>query len=269
MQLGNAKREADLAQQGVVVVRRYLNDELAPRIRELDAVSQKDGALVGFFLRVAAALQGLSRLDHPVDFQLALAGNRMVLESLVDAILISSDALSDGLRRLEYWELSAKLKAAEATVQYISRKRGETGPPEQPLVEFIEEHKERLEASRLELWPIRGKPGKGKHPNRWTGRDLLSDIREADRLQGTELEEYYEIEYRRMNWNVHGSSLVGVRGLEFKILAVWFALAQRKLSEFALILADLTIRHVLGDEAALREGMSQVKRKWQLAVVGR
>lgn len=70
---------------------------------------------------------------------------------------------------------------------------------------------------RTLLWP----QFHGGHPNRWTGRSLDRDVIAADNSWGDEiarefgesLTEFYETEYRRMNWNVHGSGLAGIRDL--------------------------------------------------------
>src|SRR5947209_8335364 len=76
------------------------------------------------------------------------------------------------------------------------------------------ERKTAIETQRSALW-------NGRHPNRWTDRNLQADVIEADRFLGGEirnelghsLSEYYETEYRRMNWYVHGSALASMRGL--------------------------------------------------------
>ena len=75
-----------------------------------------------------------------------------------------------------------------------------------------------LVSKRVEavFWP--GKRQTNKHPERWTGRvNLLEDVNAADLLLGDKirsylgvnLEQFYEFDYRRLNWFVHGSGYVG------------------------------------------------------------
>jgi len=86
------------------------------------------------------------------------------------------------------------------------------------MVTFVQNSKGLIEKLRSGLWPNKKGTGNStpKHPDRWTGRDLLSDAREADRLEGPaikkdlfmNLEEFYETEFRKMCWNVHVPELL-------------------------------------------------------------
>ena len=153
---------------------------------------------------------------------------------------------------MRWWEESAKLKSSEALETYYG---GEVPSEYTPQVEFFKNRKDAIKAQRTALW-------KGEHPNRWTGRSLLADVIEADRVLGEKirkelgesLREYYETEYRRMNWYVHGSALASVRGLAPKTFVCVCGLAFKACSDLAwfctkLILTDFGFaKHLPGIE---------------------
>ena len=62
----------------------------------------------------------------------------------------------------------------------------------------------------------------------------MEDIQEADRLEGCDLEGFYQTENRKMNLQLHGSTLAGYRGLGLEGLATVYALGQKKTAEFAV-----------------------------------
>src|SRR5437588_11927666 len=82
-------------------------------------------------------------------------------------------------------------------------------------------------------------------PNRWTGRHLGVDAREATRLLPKgEFDEWYAMRYQQACWNAHGSGLAGVRGIPEAHFAGLSALGFRDRAQFALIGAEMVLREV-------------------------
>lgn len=266
MNLEEAKKDAQRANRGVRLLEEYLGREIVPLINGLASIPRKTESVVGLFYRALLLLQGLCRLDHASDFQLALAANRALMEILVDSVLLHHEEPQDALLRLEQWERSARLKASEGTLAYVTSKRGGLTDLEKPLLDFVERSKDDIELARKDLWPDPRKPARGRHANRWTGMSLLDDVREADRLHGTRLEDFYEKEYRRMNLNVHGSGLAGVRGLDYKTLAVWYGLAQRKCGEFMIEITEILLRNLDCDREAQLGRLGEATARWGATV---
>jgi hypothetical protein len=115
------------------------------------------------------------------------------------------DTTGEADKKLRGWEKSAKLKAAEATVSYYTRKGKNLPSEHRHQREFIDREGSSIKSDRFSFW------GQTTHPNRWTNRSLETDVQEADKLDALELEEIYQVEYRRMNWFAHGSGLTGIR----------------------------------------------------------
>lgn len=103
------------------------------------------------------------------------------------------------------WAQSAKLKAATQIVQLFRSQKREVPSEYKPQVDLIDNARARIEAKRIEFW-------KGTHPSRWTGKDLLFNIRDVDKhnrdwllnVFGLTLTEFYEAELRSINWYLHG-----------------------------------------------------------------
>jgi len=162
-------------------------------------------------------------------------------------------------------EISAKLKYAKATLTYLDRIGENPGRAELPLVEFVSRWEERIERKREEFWP--NKEGHGQHPMRWTGRGLPEDLQQVDRLEGTDLERFYETEVRRMNWQVHGSGLTGIRGLDFPTLGVVFSLAHKMSGQLALQVIRLFVEETDLLSPPELAALGEAERRWQTTVL--
>jgi hypothetical protein len=244
---------AEKGVQGTRIVELYLSDLAADSFTLSPTDTRQALALKGLALRATGFIQALARLDEVHHFQLSLAANRAIFELLVDVVLVSNLPLDQGLEKLDAWELSARLKYARTTVEYKSRVS--LTPLEVPLVGFIEQAEEHVKDLRRKYWPANN--GKGRHPPRWTGNDLLTDAREAGRLHDTdELEHYYETEYRRACWLVHGSTLTAFRGLDVDMRAALFGGSHSRSSRFALEAAKVVLMHL-----GLFEGRVRARHK--------
>jgi len=177
--------------------------------------NERDTCLAGIFLRTAALMKSVRKLNQSSDFQVILSANRTLLELAVDAILIFEDKTGDAAGALLAWERSAKLNICEELVAYYGG-AASVPPRSQPQVAFIDRNKTAIEADRDRLWPawIKRWDGKRRHPERWTGNALRKDVRRADEVARRGLTEIYETKYREMCLMVHGQGLAGMRNLE-------------------------------------------------------
>ena len=168
-------------------------------------------ALVGGWHRSLAWQYTVTRLTAPADFQAVFAACRALLEIVVDCVLLHH--LPDAAAKAADWELSAKLKHAEA----IRRHYGGKGNPPSEMrhaMEFAAREGTRINGIRAARRWIQPSTGKARHPDRWTAQDLGHDARSADRFEhGLRLEEIYETKYRMMCWYVHGSGAIGLNAL--------------------------------------------------------
>lgn len=186
---------------------------------------------MGLYLRAMSWVRSATRLNEPTDLQLILTCVRSLMETSVDLQLLRADPGNPGWQ-MYHWERSALLKAALAQRTYYQcalPREGRAFPADlpaatAPIMEFINREEATILNMRRTLWPnhIDPRNNNARHPERWTGSgNLLEDVRAADRVGGvlirttvgTPLEELYETEYRRLSWNVHGSSLAGIRNL--------------------------------------------------------
>ncbi len=71
---------------------------------------------------------------------------------------------------------------------------------------------------------------------------MLTDVREADRLEPSNLEEFYEVEYRRMNWFTHGSALMGTRDLSSDSFLDLSGLAYASCQRLGILAAKITLQ---------------------------
>lgn len=187
-----------------------------------DVKDDAGAAMYGQLLRVDAWLRTLTKLDDPADFQAVAAACRGMLESTIDMVLLLQRP--GDFQRLLDWEESAKLKHAQCIGRFFERWSG-TKPEEHQIhiAEWAQKHQGRIEALRIKNgWverrkreqspatpanPVAVPEQRGRHPDRWTDRNLGDDAREADK-QGLafQFERFYETEYRQLCWMVHGSA---------------------------------------------------------------
>ena len=208
-------------------------------------------ALYGAFLRTLAWLRTLKKLSEPADYQAAAASARALLEIAIDLSLLLSE--HDSLAKLAAWEESAKLKAAESIVRLVEKQGSPQGVDYSPQTSFAAAQAPRIRNLRAQYWPQ--KDGKTKHPPRWTGRSLADDAVEATRRfpEGA-FDAYYQTRYQELCWNTHGSGLAGVLGLSPEIFPSLFALSVGDSSRFALLIAELVLKHLgAWDDAVARD----------------
>lgn len=176
-------------------------DERAPNVRH-------GIAFQGQLLRTIGWLRSLAKLDDPGgDFQVITSAARSVFESAVDVTLMHFDGSANGPEKMDAWEDSAKLKHTQNVADYLSTLGRAPTDAERTMMAFATREKDRIEKLRLRWWSNEN----GRHPrNRWTGRDLGTDAKEADKLLPEGFEEFYRLRYPQLCWNVHGSGLAGV-----------------------------------------------------------
>lgn len=183
----------------------------------------------GLFLRSLTWAKSVCKLNEPTDLQPILVSVRSLLETAVDLQLLRYEQ-GNPCWKMYWWEESGKLKAALAQREYYKHslpKEGKLFPSDVPdevtvVMEYIDNEETNILDLRRTLWPTHVKNNNPKHPERWTGSgSFLDDVRTADKtggklikyIVGKPLEEFYETQYRRLSWNVHGSGLAVMRNL--------------------------------------------------------
>lgn len=120
------------------------------------------------------------------------------------------------------------------------------------MINFIDNEEDSIKNMRKKLgWVDSKDPNKDKHPERWTNRaTLLDDIREADKLHGSiierhfgsNLEYFYETEYRRLNWNIHGSGFAGMSNADASDINIICGFGYLWSAKLALVSAEIILR---------------------------
>jgi hypothetical protein len=224
------------------LVHDFLNARVRPRVVQAasSAPNAESETFVGVLLRGIAWLRTLGKLNEPADFQAGIVASRTLFEIGVDATLMHLDPTNPAAKMLA-WEDSARLKAASKLQEYFRRK-GEMPTHEfDSPIDFIAANRARVEALRVTHWP--GPQGNGRHPPRWTGRDLGVDAAAATQLfSDGDFEAFYETRYPQICWNTHGSSLAGVRSITPEMFPGLSALAFQESTHFALVAAEIILR---------------------------
>jgi hypothetical protein len=192
-------------------------------------------------LRVDSWLRTLAKLDDPADFQAVAAACRSLLETTIDIALIHGSPQKH--EQLLAWEESAKLYHAEHSVTYLSAHNIQV--PHDVIGDFVARHKVRIEGLRRTFGWLNEKKGRTntRHPQRWTNQNLADDAKGADALgHPFEFEKFYETEYRRICWSVHGSGfpLRGIPAVNFPSIA---GLLFPNCCDLALLSAELVLQH--------------------------
>lgn len=193
---------------GVQIVAKYLKDrsDLITSVFPQNQTAERDNCLILLYLRAAAWLQTMERLNHVVCNQAILAGVRSLFEITVDIILLHNDKTNDSGYKMECWSKSEKFKHAEQTIAYYQAQGLSVPDEHKPLEQVVLNERSNIENLRKNLWPP-----KSKHPNRWTGSlKITEDIKKADSYGrfspedlGVTLEELYNTDFRIMSWYVH------------------------------------------------------------------
>lgn len=172
----------------------------------------RDNCVKGLWYRAYCWLQSLPKLNSPSDFQLFASANRGLMEITVDLALLHQDKTNSSGWKMFQWNLSDKLKGAEAIIRYLKENNIEVSDQYSEYQEFISSEKDNILRIRNAIWK------KDEHPKRWTGKgNLFDELKEVDEvlkksiveLFGMSLSQYYRTEYKRMSWYVHS----GVSGI--------------------------------------------------------
>lgn len=250
-------------QSGSSFVSAYICREVAPIITPLRPSSPRAECFWGYFQRVESTIRGITLLKQVTLFPLVLAGTRSLLEGLVDVVLLYHSVPPDAVERMGEWERSARLKAAEAAVTYAQSKGREADGLYLQMADFVQRESEAIREARARLWPDSKQTAKGRHPERWSDRNLLEDCRVADRLEPLMLEEFYETYYRRMNWSIHGSAFASMRGADVPSIELTYVQAHMKSSEFTLAAMDLILSGLGQKSKELGDRLEEVRSRWQ------
>lgn len=225
--------------RGAIVVSEYMDHISKDVLGTLIDPKPRENAQYGMFLRAVAWMRTLKKLNQPTDFQAVIACNRSLLEIAVDIVLLHGDPTESSAWKMHWWEQSAKLKAAKMLVDYYAKQGLPVPDSYSEQAAFVAREEEAITRMRKTLWP----QFKGKHPDRWTGETLDKGVRAADKYWpdeivatfGTSLTEFYETEYRKMNWSVHGSGLAGVRDLSAIAFHYLSGLGHKWCSDLAML----------------------------------
>jgi hypothetical protein len=209
---------------------------------------------------VDAWLRTLRKLDHPADFQAVASAARSLLEATVDIVLVHHTPADH--KQLLAWEESSKLNYAEKLVAYFQRHSGTTPNQHGSVAEFASTQRSRVEALRLHYGWEDKKKRKTRHPDRWTNHNLADDVKAADKFgHHFQFESFYEVEYRKLCWMIHGSALA-VRQVSTDIFPGLTGLLFPSCGELAFLASELVLRHVGGwsDDLEKRFGEARARR---------
>lgn len=237
-------REAFATASGLFRGAEVVAEFVRSRVRSwlpLSIVKDDCGAVVfGQLLRIDSWLRTLQKLAEPADFQAVAAAGRALLETTIDIALVNHQPQDH--ERVLAWERSVKLKHAEALLAYLARSNA-NAPAEHPsVVAFVTREKQDIEKLRKKLGWV-GKGGASRHPDRWTNRPLPEDAKRVDRLgHGFGFEHFYETEYRKLCWHVHGSALPQ-RSIPFEHFPGIAGLIFPACGDLGLVASEIALRH--------------------------
>jgi hypothetical protein len=240
--------QSDLANgfySGVCTVGKYMRDSAKPMLEGVLNPSSQEQGIQALFLRSLCWMTTLEKLNNPQDFQAIAACTRALLEATVDVTLLCHDGRQGqaGQKMLD-WVCSAKFKICEQVINFYA-KQGRAVPDEhQPMVEFYDRQKSLVPGLRSAHW-------KGKHPERWTSRNLPDDCVVADGLEGPmasaemgmTLSEFYHTQIRRLNWSIHASGVAGVHDISYPSICGQCALAFKYSADLAMMTTKLALRN--------------------------
>ncbi|WP_243336681.1 hypothetical protein [Anaeromyxobacter soli] len=245
-------------------VARFIDENVRTQVEARVPAIPHGVVFQGQLLRAIAWLRSIGKLDHPADFQAVTAGARAIFEGAVDVTLMHFDTAANGPEKMDAWEESAKLKHAQTAAGYIAAVGRQPTEAEQHMLTFISNKKVGIEKQRLTLWPNH----KGKHPPRWTGRDLARDAEEAEKVLAEGFEEFYRLRYPELCWNVHGSGLAGIANVAAEAVPYLGGRAASEAAKFAWVVAEVVAKHMgCWDEERFRNLPQQVKEARALAYV--
>ncbi len=239
---GSAFAIASGTYRGLVVLSEFIRRDVRASIEAVGVKDDPGAVLSGQLLRMDAWLRTLCKLNEPADFQAVAAATRSLLESVVDIVLIHNTP-ADHLKVLA-WEQSTKLNYAEKLVAHLLRSGTGQSLQHAAVINFAKNSKAHVEDLRRKYhWEDR-KKRKTRHPDRWTNRNLSDDVRAADKCgHRFGFEAFYEVEYRKLCWMVHGSALA-LRDIGPTIFAGLPGLLFPPCGEMGLLASEIVLRHI-------------------------
>lgn len=251
--------------QGVVVVSDFVRGPIRATIDQVRVQDDASAVLVGQLLRVDAWLRTLRKLDEPADFQGVASAARALLESTVDIVLIHHSPADH--KRLLAWEESSRLNYAEKLVAYFQHHSGAIPNEHRNVAAFAARDRSRIEALRRQYgWEDKRKT-KTRHPDRWTNHSLADDVRATEKFgHKFEFEKFYEVEYRKLCWMVHGSALA-VRKIPAEVFPSLTGLLFPWCGDLAILASELVLRHIGAWSADVEKQFDEERRK-RIVVVG-
>ena len=139
--------EADLADATphasfVAFLMSHLHPKLLEKVR---ASNDREKRLMGLYQRSLAWMLTLENLKKVTYFQAIVAGTRALLETTIDIVLMHHDKGPRSASKIEWWEESEKLKAAEALMKYLERSKKPVSDAYQPLRDFVKNRKAEID----------------------------------------------------------------------------------------------------------------------------
>lgn len=250
---------------GIQLYREYMRkcEPMIMAVIPRPALGHRDVAIQAVWMRAYAWMQSLELLNHTKHIQAISAGNRSLLEFSVDLVLLHTDQTNSGGWKMYHLAFSERLKAAEQLVQFY-------GPGNVPAVHaeaesFILREKNSIDDMRRTLWPNAKDPSKAAHPDRWTGRNLFTDVEAADVAYGDQIKtslgmslaEYYRTEYRRMNWLIH-STMAGVTNLDRIYYSNAAVLALKWCQDLAMFCTQVTLK-----DQQFHDAIADLNTQWR------
>jgi len=277
MNIDKIKTFADGCYSEIKLVSEYMKQ----RIPLIDGVIKnpstpyRDDCLKVLFLRANVWIQTLVKLNQPNDFQAICAANRALLEITVDIYLLHHDKTDNSGQMMYWWMQSAKIKSAQTILEYYNKMKISLPKEHQIIQEFYEHNKTDVEKKRIEFWSSKKNPNNPRHPERWTGKSsLIGDVKIVDQYYGSDikndlgrsLEEFYSIEYQKLNWYIH-SGITGSWGMTSEGFHIICGSAYTYCADFGMLctkvlLSDFGFIDILD---GLRREWDQIKNNRKLA----
>lgn len=238
------KKAADGMYDAIKIVLNYMEQRVTPSLKLLiGRRTAREQYILGLYYLAKGWLHTLTKLNEVRDIQAIMTCSRSLIEITVDLILLHKDPSNNTVLKMLHFDRLQRFKTAAELVKYYGNLRQPVPIQYQEIEAFYNKKKYRVEKKKKELWPS------NPRPQRWSGNNLLADIKEADRLLGhaikaelrVSLEEFHETEYRRLHWFVHGSGLAGFWNLPATTFHLFCALSFNWSCSLAMICVKIVL----------------------------
>ena len=250
---------------GIQLYREYMHkcEPMIMAVIPRPALKHRDDAIRAVWIRAYAWMQSLELLNHTKHIQAISAANRSLLEFSVDLVLLHNDPTNSSGWKMYHLAFSERSKAAEQLVAFYGA--GNVPAVHSEAESFILREKNSIDDMRRTLWPNAKNPSKAVHPDRWTGRDLFTDVEDADAAYGDQIKaslglslaEYYRTEYRRMNWLIH-STMAGVTNLDRIYYSNAAVLALKWCQDLAMFCTQITLK-----DQQFHDAINDLNAQWR------